>query len=204
MSQILYDPNEWLVSLTRALEDYVKAAFDADYFDVQMSFPDTTKFSKKTPFAKTLIHIERDEHDSPLMGFGNPGKEVYDQAAGTWKVQEATQHLVNYDVGIWASAESGGETNRMQAVQVLTNLFNGNGADRRLAAATNGIHVISFTGGSDVLDRVNDLPIWRAVGMTLIVRVFSRREPPASEIETAVDGFTQTSNLTIDGNVPVT
>ena len=35
-----YDPTDWLVSLTRGLEDYAKSKLNGGIFQVQMSFPD--------------------------------------------------------------------------------------------------------------------------------------------------------------------
>jgi hypothetical protein len=88
---------------------------------------------------------------------------------------------LNFDVGVWAFQEAGGGTARMEAQETLKQLFIGNQADLDLAAATNGIHVLSFSGGRHITDTINGQPVWRAMDMTLIVRVCGRRTYAATE-----------------------
>lgn len=211
MPQTLYNPDLWLESLSRALQDYVANAFNSTLYQVEMSFPDTVNMAKETPLRKVLIHLEQDDEEDPTMGFGEPGKEVYTKTSidpapetGTVLLHEAAMHLVNYDVGVWSSAETGGETTRMRAQRVLKTLFVGNSAKLRAKATMGGVEIVSFNGGRHLLDRINDVPVWRAMDMTLVVRVFSRRIPEPVEAEDAVLAFDQDQNLTIDpGDLPV-
>jgi hypothetical protein len=197
MIQYPYDPAAWLLSLTRGLEDYVTNGLQDLQVDVEMSFPDTVEIEKKMPLAKTLVHMDIDDREDRMIGFGSPGVEVYDEASGKVSFHEASWHSVNYDVGVWASAESGGETARLVVAQRLIDLFSGAGGQRRIREAVGQIQIVSFNGGRFLLDRINDILVWRAVDMTLVVRVFSRRVPPETEVAQAVEDFDQVQNLTI-------
>lgn len=175
----VYDPENWLVSVTRAIGAYTLDALQAipeiDHdIQVEMSFPDTRDWTKETPLSKALVHFELDDEDDPILGFGTPGVSVLDLDAGTETIIEAALHLLNYDVGIWVSAEMGGTTKRMQIKQALKNLFATVTGRLAFNAATEGLWIVSFDGGSDVLDRVNDIPVWRTTGMTMIVKAFSK------------------------------
>lgn len=204
MSIIQYDPDEWLVSLTRSLKSFVEDNVDPLLVNVEMSYPDTRDWTKQTPLDKTLIHFEVDDQAHPVWAFGNPGKEVFTESpdagvtSGMWRVDEAQKHHVNFDVGVWASAESGGATARMTYHQLLTNLFAVAGAKQFMQDATGGIWVVSFTGGRYATDRINDLPIWRALDITLIAEVFSRHTPETEEV--VADEFLQDQELSIADN----
>lgn len=187
---VLYDPENWLVTCNRALHDYVATMFPN--YDVELNFPDTEKL---VPLAKPLIHFEQDNVENPVLGFGTPGVEDYDSTAGTWRLKEAQVHLVNYDVGVWVSKDAGGATERMKATQALTDMFCRPTAKQDMQAATNGLWVVSFTGGRNELDRISDVPVWRALDMTLILRVVSRHVPDTLEV--VPTDATQDQNLTI-------
>jgi hypothetical protein len=198
-----FDPVEWLVTATRSLGSYVTSKVNAATTDVEMSFPDTRDWTKDTPLAKSLIHFEQDHMDSPVWGFGNPGKEVFTESPdggvtpAKWRVDEAQRHELNFDVGVWASAESGGATSRMRLVQLLANIFTVASAKQAMYDATGGLWVVSFTGGRNEIDRINDLPMWRALDMTLILRVFSKH-PGVDEV--VPDVAAQDQELTITDN----
>jgi hypothetical protein len=115
--------------------------------------------------------------------------------AGTEELQEAMQHILNFDVGVWASAQSGGGTTRMEVVQALHNIFGPAKSRQDVEAATDGIVVVSFNGGRFVLDRINDLPVWRAMDMTLELHVFSRHIPATPDV--AIDSFNQGEHLSV-------
>lgn len=217
MSILQFDPDNWLLGLTRTLKSYVEANINADdLVNVEMSYPDTDDWTKETPLAKTLIHFEIDNQQNPVIGFGTPGKPSltvptgYDPAdplatdPQTERIDEAAWHIVNFDVGVWASVESGGGTARMKYHQLLVNLFTVAGAKQKMYDDTGGIWVVSFDGGRHATDRINDLPVWRALEMTLIVRVSSRHG--GMEV-TVPDGIGFVDEFTIadeDGNqVPV-
>ena len=196
MSIVQYSPEDWLTSCTRSLVSYIASQFASDpHVEVESSFPSLQQMEKWTPLPKALIHVNRDDVENPVLGFGTPGVEVYDSVAGSWRIDEAAVHLVNYDMGVWVSAAMGGETKRMQIVQSLTNLFSTASAKKRVSEATGGLWVQSFAGGRDDVDRINELPVWRAMDMTLILRVVSRHPTPE---EVVPEGFDQVQSLTIN------
>lgn len=177
MSVTLYDVDNWLVTSSRTLREFIAAAFDPGHVTVELNFPNTQEL---LPLPKTLIHLEMDAMTHPVVGFGVPKIEVIDDVNGTVTNSDLAAHEVNYDVGVWASRESGGATARMQAMQTLSNLFAPAKARLDFRDAT-GMSVVSFTGGRNELDRLDDVPVWRALDMTLVVRVVSRN------VQTEVD-----------------
>jgi hypothetical protein len=207
----IYEPENWLVTLDRALLAWVESQMPVDLapdVTVEMDFPDTRQWPKQSPLEKALVHIAQDDENDPTFGFGVPGDDEYlTDPDGTVHNthREAAQHLVNFDVGVWSSAQTGGPTKRKEVVQALKNMFVPNSAKKALDDAE-GIWVVSFDGGRNILDRINDVPVWRALEMTLIVRAVSRHLPATSVI-VATD-FTQDEQLTItvdDGTAkPVT
>lgn len=177
MSVYDYDPDNWLVSTTRVLGSYVNDTLADPDVHVEMDFPDTRNLPKENPLPYALIHFAQDDERDPTLGFGVPGVEVLDltdPANPTSTVHEAAMHDVNFDVGVWVSADMGGATKRMQLVQSLKAMFATAGGRQAFNDATGGLNVIAFDGGRNELDRINDLPVWRALDMTLVVRVFSR------------------------------
>lgn len=199
MSQTIYDPANWLVTMTRALEDYAKAAFDPELYTIQMSYPVIADLANGQPLDKVLIHFERDAVDSPVWAFGIQGQDEWTDPShetGTFRVIEAQRQLVNYDIGVWASADAGGETYRMMAVQMLHNLFGPAGAKVKFNTVTEGLTLRSFTGGRDATDRINDLPVWRTMDMTLVVEAFSKEADPP-EGDWVPEGFILHDNLDI-------
>lgn len=172
-----YDPDNWLVSLTRELGSYVSAQVGTEDVAVEMSFPDTRSWKKETPLRTAIIHFEQDDAHTPVLGFDQPGVDVLDVPTDEIRRHEAVMHLVNFDVGVWVSAEMGGVTKRMELCQALTNMFATVYGKRAFNAATSGLWIESFTGGRNELDRINDVPMWRALDMTLVVKCFSRHIP---------------------------
>ena len=208
MTTYQFDPDSWLVTTHRAIQAYVANAFPENdvhgdgLFDVEMGFPDTTAITKETPLDSVLIHFEQDDQEPLVIGFGTPGIEEFDEDTSTVVLKEAVKVRFNFDVGVWVSAECGGATKRMETVERLANLFNTAVAKKTMREETNGVYPAQFTGGRFVLDRVNDLPIWRATDMTLVVEVFGRVIPDAL-VPAIVDGFTLDDNsMTIqDGSL---
>lgn len=203
MSAFAYDPDNYLTSSTRQLGAWTADQFNdmpelAGVFTLEMSFPDTTRLTRETPLPLLLVHFELDDDPDLVLGFGQPGEEVYDEDAGTSLLSEATLHRLNFDVGLWASAEAGGATKRMEARQALKRLFGSVTGRTAFNEATEGLQVVSFEGGHDILDRVNDLPIWRTVGATLVIEVFGRITPEAGvQVPLSVE---QEQHLTIIGS----
>lgn len=195
-----YDPENWLVSLTRSLEEYVRTTLNDPDTDVEMDFPNTREWPKTNPLEKALIHFEQDTTSNPTYGFGVPGDDVYDNpnAPTTILHREAALHLVNFDVGVWVSAQSGGVTKRMALVQALIDMFQTATGKTALYQATDGITVVSFEGGRNELDRINDVPVWRALDMTLVVRVVSRHVPAQPDLVTATIDQNQELTIRVD------
>jgi hypothetical protein len=194
----IFDPDNWLVSATRSIGFYVANTLNDVDVAVEMSYPDTSAWTKELPLDKVIVHFEQDDVMSPVLGFGIPGVEILDEFDvdnPTVELHEAAQHMIDFNVGVWVSAELGGVTKRMEVVQVLKNIFSTPGGRTRFNNGTEGVQVVSFDGGRNELDRINDLPIWRTLDMTLIVRVFSRYIPPTPDI--VATNFDQGQNLTI-------
>jgi hypothetical protein len=201
MTVTQFDPTNWLLSATRVLGEYVSVFVDDEDVKVEMSFPDTTAWPEELPLKMAVIHFEQDEIQNPMIGFGNPGvEEIEDIPDGpsTWTLSEAAWHEINFDVGVWVSAEMGGATKRMELVQKLTNLFTVAGFKQNMLDETGGLWAVNFTGGRNALDRVNDIPVWRAMDMTLILRVSSKHVPPPFDI-VVIGEVDQVQDLTIYG-----
>jgi hypothetical protein len=196
VTQMVYDPDSWLESLTRALGAFCEATLDDPDVQVEMSFPDTSTWTKTTPLDKAVVHFEQDHIQNPILGFGTPGVDVYDDVNGLVTHQEAVQHLVNFDVGVWVSAEMGGVTKRMILTRQLKDMFTSVNGKQAFNEATGGLWPVSFEGGLNQLDRINDIPLWRTMGMTLIVRCFSRVIPVTPD--TQIESFDQDQQLVID------
>ena len=65
-------------------------------------------------------------------------------------------------------------------------------------AHTDGVEILSFSGGQSVNDLINDLPVFRVVDIVLRVRVFSRtKKVPITFIE----GVEQSPGVEIDETV---
>jgi len=181
--QSAYNPDNWLLSLTRAIKNYVNR-HSSTIYDIRMEFPDTKQRQAFAQLEKTVIHFEIDDIDSPRFGMGdNIVDATFDDISKTVTEFEAKPHIVMFDVGIWTSAKAGGTTARMRAYQLLDELFNGSIAFKRMLAEE-GVEIRDFRGGSFVQEAISDVPVFRALGITLSVRVFERRtDDPKPYIE---------------------
>lgn len=195
------DPDNWVVTTFRILKEYVEAEFDSDIYDIVFAFPSASDLGQAMPLDKTLIHFEMDAPLNPLLGIGrNVVSSVLDTAAKTIIEYEGLIHHLNFDVGIWASARSGGVTARMEAYQILNNLFAGSVAFFNLQPF--GIEIQSFNGGTFIKDEINDVEIFRMIDMTLMLTVYSRQAYPISYYLDSIDDFVQEPELTTaDGNL---
>lgn len=186
MNRTGLDPDRWLESLTHSLETYVRNGF-TEIYDVQFSYPPANQRASLPKMEKTLIHFEIDVIDNPLMGFGNSIVDaLYDDANVTITEIGAECHIVNFDVGIWASSKSGGVTARHRAYQHLSNLFAGPGGYNK-AQQEADIEIMRFTGGSSVVEEIGEIPVFRVIGIELVTRVYGRRVMPVLPyVETTV------------------
>jgi hypothetical protein len=191
-----YSPEEWLETTVRVLKEYLEGEFDRsvydndsfhglDVYEIVPEFPAPSLDLRKMPMQKTIIHFEIDDITSRVVGMGdNIFGWAVDETTGIGTAQEAQVHMVNLDVGIWASDASGGTTSRLRAKQILQNALGGARGISSLREFSNGgdgaMEVISFSGGHFVLDRINDMTVHRMVNCTLVLRVFSRNPPDPS------------------------
>jgi hypothetical protein len=198
-----YDPENWLLSTTRALKEYAEAAF-SEAWEIIMEFPSTDTVMKMVPLEKGLVHFEIDIIESRLLGFGeNIGDYNYNAGTGDVQPQEAGINVINFDVGVWTSDRSGGTTSRMRAKQTLANLFFGKQAQDKLNAAVNSgdgtLEIVAYTGGRFVTDRINDVDVYRLIDSSLDVRVFSRTPLPPEQpaiTETLIDDILLVPDIT--------
>jgi hypothetical protein len=198
-----YDPENWLLSTTRALKEYVENAFN-DAYKVVMEFPSTDEVLETMPLDLTIIHFEIDDQDHRRLGFGdNYGAINYDAGTHQSNPQEAAIRILNFDVGVWASDRSGGVTSRLRAQQTLGFLFEGSLAQAKLDAAVDAgdgrIEILNYRGGRSLTDKINDVDVYRMVDATLEIRVFSRTPLVPLEAVPALEVTNIDDNLEIDG-----
>jgi hypothetical protein len=172
----------------RALNEYVVDGLGLgstdDPYEVVMHYPDVMNMAKsKIPLPKTVIHFDIDDNESRFFGLGDniidaqiDIVEDSDPIEETMIEYEAQCFVLELDVGIWASAESGGPTARMEAREDLDTLFSGPTAYVACHEATEGVEIQSFTGGRNLIDSINDVPIFRTVDLKLRVRVYARQQ----------------------------
>lgn len=193
---IEFDPDDWVLSVFRSLKGYVLAHLDLDLYDVEFGFPSSENLGEWLPFTKTIIHFEIDDISHPPIGFGDNIVDVqYDETDFTLIESEAQAHLINWDIGVWASAETGGVTARLQAFQVLSDLFNGPSALTNLREI--GIELRSFAGGAFVKEEIDNVSVFRVVNITLVTRVFSRKRIGPTPFITDIDVVPEVS---VDGD----
>lgn len=196
-----FNPDQPFASFFSALKSYIEANVDTDIYDIVPSYPDVDDMTKESPLPKTVIHFDIDDPRQTFFGFGDNVVDAeyveYDpdlDIGGTLVESEAHCHEVALDFGIWASVESGGPSGRLSARDDLDRIFNGPLAHAACLAATNGLDVMSFTGGRNLTDKINDLTVFRMVGIELRVKFYSRnKNAPGPFIDTAI----QAPDLTI-------
>lgn len=198
MPNYIYDPKEWLVTTHRCLGEYLNDRFIAelgedatDAYEIVMDFPSADDLPKAAEFKSTIIHLGIDDIENKRLGFGDNSPSFTETAAteavaGTLAPRYATEHLINFDVGVWASDLSGGVTARLRAYQWLDRFLSGEKARQDLKIATDsGIEIKSYMSGRFANETINDVRVFRVVGAELVVRVFSYVEGVADVL---VDG----------------
>lgn len=200
-----FNPDNFLPSTVRAIKELVLGQMiefgEEDIYDVQMSYPSVDHLRQMVPFHKTLIHFEVDEPATMFYGLGENITSVeYNTPAVTITQSEVSEKSLTFDVGIWASPESGGPSARLDARQILDKIFSGPYARKVCMEATDGVELLEFSGGRFISDTINDLPVFRAVDMTLRVRVFARRILAAIPY---IEVVNLDPGLVIDGSVTV-
>lgn len=198
----VYNPTDWLVSAQRTLKAYVEHFFDPRIWDVRFGFPSDAELQGLMPMDRTIIHFEIDDINNQILGIGKSiVQDDYDQFTHLVKEIEGGMHNISWDIGIWASAKSGGTTSRLLAYQILNDLFYGPSAKDSFRAVTKGLEIREFTGGQFIKEEINDLDVYRVVGISLMTRAMSLRIPqsiPTIEIINIV------SELIIRGEIVIT
>lgn len=185
----VHDPNNWLVSLQRVLKDYTLARIDElvtvagnpsglDVYNVIFDWPDAVELAKDAKLEKTIIHFAIDDIDNVRVGLGEnfvaaTEEDRLEPLSDLLTLYEAQFHNVNFDIGVWASDQSGGITSRLVVYQTLHGMFGTEVARRKTRAATD-IEIIRFNGGRFITDRINDLRVFRIIDCELVTRVSSR------------------------------
>jgi hypothetical protein len=211
---ITYDPQKWITTMQRSLRDYLLAEIDTAVSDEAMPFPDDIGLqvfevlldyppsvapAGDVDFKKTIIHLQIDDIENIKLGFGTdvvaitytPGDVAH---AATIVEKEARCHRVNFDVGVWASDQSGGPSSRLLAMEILEDALGGEMARRKCMSVTQGVEITSFNGGRFVVDTINDVRIFRIIDCTLEVRVYSRKD---GESMIVADTISQNPLLTL-------
>ena len=180
----------FLESTVRCLKEYLEYQFRVsvndgqeyvglDAYEVVAEFPALGLELRKMPMQRTIIHFEIDDIQNIVIGMGeNIFETTFDSDTGQNINRTGAAHTLNLDIGIWASDASGGTTARMRANQILHNVLGGTLGITKLRNFTDGgdgmLELLSFTGGRFVLDKINDMTVYRMVECTLVLRVFSR------------------------------
>ena len=202
MSEIFpkVDPDEWLPTTQRALHDYLKRNFNLDIHDIVVSFAEADDKARNVPLEKRIIHMEIDVIDNRPLGFGDGVvNRVYDDPNFEVVEEEAQWHEINFDVGVWASDETGGVTAQLRAYQQLADLLDGPSAQDRVLEET-GVEILSFRGGNFLVEKIGDVRMYRVVDVALIVRVAGRK---TGQPMTYIDEINQIPELEIGGEVIV-
>lgn len=186
-----FQPESWLVSGFNSLTDYINAEINASVqndlgadvglqlYELVMDFPTSDSLPKPAEFTKTIIHLAIDDIDNRRLGFG-PGfvNATFVDAAGvvpgTVTEEEGNSHEINFDVGVWASDKSGGTSSRLRAYEMLYNAFGTDQARQRCTDFTDGVEIRSFNNGRFIIEKPNDVRLFRMIGAELVVRVYSR------------------------------
>lgn len=167
-----YNPGDPFLSLFRALESYLEQYIDQELYTLVAGFPSADDLGNFQPFPKTIIHYDIDDIQNPILGFGSNKilQQFHDD--GTVTEIEARQHVVSWDIGVWASDRSGGITSRLVAYQLLNSLFHGTQVFHLVEDAY-GFEILSFVGGNFIKEEINDMPIYRVTNMSLTTKIFS-------------------------------
>jgi hypothetical protein len=202
-----YNPDLWATTMWRALKTYIDSIVDDDIYTVVLGYPTAKDLDQLLPLKKTIIHFDIEDAPERPLGLGdnyvdasyNDAPPPDGQMVEYW---EAHYHEVLFDIGVWASAESGGVTSRLEARMLLTKLFTGTTAYEACMAVTDGVHIHHFSGGRNLTDASGDIPLWRMVDIALTVQVFSRTKVPPVEYIAGIVDVVQEPEIEI-GGIPI-
>jgi len=213
MSITQFDPDFWLTSLHRSMTTYIGSKIDEyiiqpfptpaglQVYELVFDFPDAVELAKSSELEKTIIHFAVDDINNKKIGLGDDTThrvETFDPGPGPdYAVYyEGKCHEVNYDIGVWASDKSGGITARMVVYEMLQKIL-GSEIGRTDFRNQTDVEILRFNGGRNIIDRINDVRVYRIIDCELVVRVYSRLMTTPAVIvdqEPIVD-----ENLEIDG-----
>lgn len=199
MSPVQVNPDEVIVSTFRALKDYVELnAKDAGAYEFIWSYPSSEALRKTIPLKKPIVYFEISDIENPIFGFGaNVFQGEVNETTGQSIEYEATQHIFEFDVGVFASAVSGGATSRLVAWQMLRTLFCG-AQPYFWAQEDHGFEILSFQGGTNIMDSINDQEVYRTENLSLRVQAFGRHTYPLANY---MAKFKQAPSILVDGEV---
>jgi hypothetical protein len=213
VSIVEFNPDFWLTSLQRSLTSYTLDEIDKavmvganpsglDTYEVIYDWPDAAEMAKDAKLEKTLIHFAIDDINNIVLGLG---ENIYNTVENTvpdpdlLTRHEGQCHEVNFDVGVWASDQSGGVTSRLVVYEMLHKVF-GTEIGKRKLRSTIDVEVLRFNGGRFITDRINDLRVFRIIDCELVARVYSRH---ITEPQVIVDDFEIDEIFTVGGD-PIT
>lgn len=214
-----FKPDRWLSSLMDALEGQMRYSINewmgvedsSNVVEISLthlgSERETSEDIDIGDLDKLLVTVNIDDLDNQALGFGNnvvSGEitEPTEDEAGKVLEYAARMHMVNIDLGIIASDKAGGSSARLQGYEMLDSMFGSPFKRQRFRELTDGIEIVSFTGGRFAKDTINDIRVFRVVGAELVVRVYSR--DVASDEIIIVDDVIQNPSLVIgDPSVPI-
>jgi len=189
MSVTEFDPDNWMTSLHRALEEYVRNEIDEyvqaagnpvglQVYEIVFDFPDSAEIAKESELPKTIIHFAVDDVDNIRLGFGNNftnsvEEDRVEPASDLIRYHEGNGHVVNFDVGVWASDQSGGSTARLIVYQMLYKLFGTQLGKEKLRESID-VEIQRFNGGRFIIDKINDVRVFRIIDCEMVARVYSR------------------------------
>jgi hypothetical protein len=172
-----FNPDKWATSMWTELRSYLNTFIPDDIYELQLGYPDVLELTKTFPLLKTLIHFDILDVEEMKFGLGeNSVNDFYDESGQTIQQWEAHNTIVHFDVGIWASAGTGGINARLNAMERLTINLTGPRAREEMMLATDGLELLSFTGGRFILDQIADHTVWRTVDTEMRLRVLWRRK----------------------------
>ena len=186
------DPDNWLPTFFRALKTYVESKFNLDAYEIRFGFPNEVD---KLPLEKTIIHFEIDDIESIVIGMGDQQYQaIYDDIAVTITPYEIQCYQVLMDMGVWATANTGGSTARLVGSQTLLSALAGPFNFKWIRNHV-GVEILEIQGGSFVIEEVNDIEMYRVVDIAMRLRIFARNILVA---QSYIESFTQDQNLDID------
>lgn len=186
-----FQPDTWLTSLQRSLKDFIEAKINAYFldnnnlptganaFEIVFDWPQSDELAKSVKLPRAIIHLIVDDISNVKLGFGSDvvdvDEEIHLPASADLRFEkEAQGHVLNFDVGVWTSDQSGGSTTRLVAYEMLQKILNTQMGREELHDTTGGVEVIHFTGGRFITDTINDVRVFRIIDSELVVRVYSR------------------------------